>query len=121
MEKDIIPLIQQKEITIAIVELTTCGLLSDLLTGLSDASQFYIMGIVPYHTKMKLLLNVPHTLLNHGGPGTVSIETARALAAKIKEITGAKIGLAETGLLSSTELLKKRTKKKPGIVYFSIV
>lgn len=118
-EKEIIPLIQQK--TIAIVELTTCGLISDLLTGSSGASRYYLMGLVPYHTNMKFLLDVSPTLLEYGGPGTVSIETARVLAEKIKEVSGAEIGLAETGLLSSTELLKRRTKKKPGIVYCSIV
>ncbi|MFX0182749.1 MAG: CinA family protein [Candidatus Hodarchaeota archaeon] len=121
VENQIIPLVHKKKVTISIVELTTCGLLSDLLTGRSGASHFFIMGIIPYHSNVKKQLKIPNEFLEYGGPGTVSPETARALAMSIRDLSGSIIGIAETGLLASTELSKRRTHKKPGKVFLSIV
>lgn len=119
-KKRIIPLIQQKNFTIATVELTTCGLISDLLTGSSGASHYFILGMTPYSNEMKIKLGIPYEELIFGGYGVVSSEIAKDLAQRIRDYSGAKIGLAETGLLSSSELKKRRTKKKAGEVYTAI-
>ncbi|UCE14073.1 MAG: CinA family protein [Candidatus Heimdallarchaeota archaeon] len=115
----IIPLIQQKEITIATVELTTCGLLSDLLTGSSGASNFFILGITPYSNEMKIKLGLPRKELSFGGYGVVSPDAAKNLAKQIRDFSGAEVGLAETGLLTSSELVKRRTKKRAGEVFIA--
>jgi len=119
-EKKVIPNIIEKNVTIATVETTTCGLLSDLLTGVSGASHYFVLGIVPYSKDSKVKLGVPNKMLTHEGPGTVSMETAVELSTRIREFSGAKVGIAETGLLQSKELANRKTKKKPGLVFLSI-
>ncbi|MHA1974816.1 MAG: CinA family protein [Candidatus Hodarchaeales archaeon] len=119
-KKKVVPKILEKDVTIATVETTTCGLLSDLLTGVSGASRYFIMGMVPYSQHSKIELGVDEKLLSHEGPGTVSMETAIALSKRVREFSKAKVGIAETGLLLSEELLKKKTKKKSGLVFLSI-
>ncbi|MFX0015349.1 MAG: CinA family protein [Promethearchaeota archaeon] len=119
-KKNIIPLIHQREITLAIVELTTCGLISDLLTGSSGASRIFIIGIIPYSNEMKIKLGIPREDLAFGGYGVASPETAKKLSQRIKDFSGAKLGLAETGLITSSELKRKKTDKKAGEVYTAI-
>ncbi|MFW9853582.1 MAG: CinA family protein [Candidatus Thorarchaeota archaeon] len=120
-EKYVVPLIQRKKKTLAITELTTCGLISDLLTGVSGASQYFLLGVIPYSTDAKMELGVSYSLLTHEGPGTVSHETAQALANRVRLFSRADISLAETGLLSSASLAFKRTAKAAGTVFLSIV
>lgn len=119
MNIKIIPLLQEKEITVACVELTTCGLLSELLTCVPGSSSFFKMGLCPYSTDMKLKFGVPSPFLNHGGPGTVSIETAKFLAKKVALDASASLGIAETGMLPS-DFSGKRTIKRAGEVYLAI-
>lgn len=119
-EDIIIPLVRQKKVTIAAVELTTCGLISDLLTSSNGASHFFILGMTPYSNEMKIKLGIQQEELSFGGYGVASFEAAKDLAQRIKDYSGAKIGLAETGLISSSELKKRRTKKKAGEVYSAI-
>jgi len=119
-DKIVIPQIIRTKVTIAIVETTTCGLLGDLLTTRSGASDYFIMSIIPYHNRIKEKIGVTKDFLTSFGPGTVSKETARELSNKIIEFSGAKLGIAETGLLTSSELDKRKTKKQAGEVYVSI-
>ena len=115
----IISEIVKQGITISIVELTTCGLLSDLLTGKSGASSYFLLGMTPYSSDMKVKLGISPELLSHEGSGTVSTPTAIALARKIRIYSNSTIGLAETGMLPS-ELHKRRTQKKAGEVHLAI-
>lgn len=119
-KNNIIPLIRQKNLTIATVELTTCGLISDLLTSNSGASHFFILGITPYSNDMKIKLGIRREELSFEGYGVVSPESAKDLALRIRDYSGAKIGIAETGLLTSSELEKRRTNKKAGEVFAAI-
>jgi PncC family amidohydrolase len=116
----IIPLIHQKNLTIATVELTTCGLISDLLTGSSGASHIFILGMTPYSNDMKIKLGIPNEDLSFKGYGVVSPEIAKKLSQRIRDYSGAKIGLAETGLITSSKLEERKTKKKAGEVYTAI-
>ncbi len=116
----IIPLIHERDLTIATVELTTCGLISDLLTGSSGASHIFILGITPYSNEMKIKLGIPREDLSFGGYGVASQEMAKQLSQRIRDYSEAKIGLAETGLITSSELKKKRTEKEAGEVYTAI-
>ncbi len=121
VEDKLIPLIRKLRVTIAIVELTTCGLISDLITSLGGSSDYFIMGIIPYHNSTKIKFGIPEWMLNHRGPGTVSEETAYSLAKQIKIHSNAEIGVAETGLISSNKLGGRKTKKEAGTIYLSIV
>ncbi len=117
---NIVPLIKQKNITVASVELTTCGLITDLLTSSSGASLYFILGMIPYSNEMKIKLGIPREELSYGGYGVVSTEAAKELAQRVIEFSGAKIGIAETGLLTSSELKKRRTSKRAGEVFAAI-
>ncbi|MFX0206951.1 MAG: CinA family protein [Candidatus Hodarchaeota archaeon] len=116
----IVPLIRLKKLTIATVELTTCGLISDLLTSVNGASNFFILGMTPYSNEMKIKLGIQPEELSFGGYGVASPEAAKDLARRIKDYSQARVGLAETGLITSSELKKRRTKKKAGEVYTAI-
>ena len=117
----IVPLILKNNLSISTVELTTCGLLSDVLTGVSGASNFFIMGMTPYSNEMKIKIGFPRKETSNDGYGVVSQQAAEQLAKCIRDYSGSDIGIAETGLLTSSELKKKRTGKKAGEVYASIV
>jgi PncC family amidohydrolase len=116
----IIPKLHQKDLTIATVELTTCGLISDLLTGSSGASHIFILGMTPYSNEMKIKLGIPREDLTFKGYGVASPEIAKQLSQRVRDYSGAKIGLAETGLITSSELKERRTKKEAGEVYTAI-
>ncbi|MFW9906841.1 MAG: CinA family protein [Candidatus Thorarchaeota archaeon] len=116
----IIPILHQKDLTIATVELTTCGLISDLLTGSSGASHIFILGMTPYSNEMKIKLGIPREDLSFKGYGVASPEIAKQLSQRIRDYSGARLGLAETGLITSSELKKKRTQKEAGEVYTAI-
>ncbi len=119
-EQRIITLLRERKQTIAVVELTTCGLISDILTGVSGASKFFIAGVIPYSNQMKIKLGFPQEQLLYNGYGVVSAEAAEVLANGIRNYSGADIGMAETGLIPSTELKNRKTKKVAGDVYCSI-
>ena len=76
----LIPELIKQGATISVVELTTCGLLTDVLTGASGASNYFMLGITPYNSDMKIKLGISPELLSHEGSGTVSTPTAIALA-----------------------------------------
>ena len=115
----IIPELIKQRATISVVELTTCGLLTDILTGISGASKYFLLGITPYNSDMKLKFGISSELLKHEGSGTVSTPTAIALARRVREYSKSTIGLAETGMLPS-DLNKRRTQKKAGEVHLAI-
>ncbi|MCK4848476.1 MAG: CinA family protein, partial [Candidatus Heimdallarchaeota archaeon] len=90
----IIPELIKQRATISVVELTTCGLLTDILTGISGASKYFLLGITPYNSDMKLKFGISSELLKHEGSGTVSTPTAIALARRVREYSKSTIGLA---------------------------
>ena len=118
-QRFVIPLFIKAKKTVSTVELTTCGLVSDLLTGISGASDFFILGITPYTSEMKIKLGLSPDLLSHDGPGTVSPQSAHALAQKVRQYSKSDIGLAETGMLP-TDFQGRRTQKKAGEVFLAI-
>ncbi len=120
-QKKIIPLIIKKNIKVSTVELTTCGLLSNLLTSTSGASNYFMMGMIPYSNEMKIKIGFPKKELLYGGYGVVSKQAAETLARCILVYSDADIGIAETGLLTSSELRKRRTQKQAGCVFSTII
>jgi nicotinamide-nucleotide amidase len=106
----------QRGLTIATAESCTGGLLGHVLTSVSGSSAYYLGGVIAYSNEVKeALLGVQHeTLLAHGA---VSHETAREMAAGIRQRLGADIGLSTTGIAGPTG----GTAEKPvGLVYIGI-
>lgn len=103
-------------LTISSAESCTGGLLSHVLTGVSDSSDYFIGGVVAYSNRIKeQALGVKHsTLLEHGA---VSEETAREMAEGIKHRFRTDIGLSTTGIAGPTG----GTPEKPvGLVWIGI-
>lgn len=83
--------------TLGTAESLTGGLLGAAITAVPGASAAYRGGVVPYATELKhALAGVPEAVLDAHGP--VSEATALALAAGVRDVTGADWGLATTGV-----------------------
>ncbi|MDR1577798.1 MAG: CinA family protein [Deltaproteobacteria bacterium] len=83
--------------TIGVAESLTGGLVSTILTYVPGSSAFFLGGVTAYANLAKeLVLKVdPIILKTHGA---VSSQTAVAMAKGIKNLLGADIGLATTGI-----------------------
>ncbi|HCU56637.1 MAG TPA: competence protein ComA [Anaerolineaceae bacterium] len=109
-------LLTQKGLTVSTAESCSGGLLGHVLTGVSGSSAYYVGGVIAYSNAVKeAQLGVSHeTLLQHGA---VSHQTAREMAAGVRERLGAAIGLSTTGIAGPTG----GTPEKPvGLVYIGI-
>lgn len=105
--------LKEKNLTVAVAESCTGGLVSSMLTDISGSSHFIKLNLITYsnEAKEKMLKVSPETLLNHGA---VSEETAIAMAKGIKELAGCDIGLSTTGIAGPTGA----TEEKPvGLMY----
>jgi nicotinamide-nucleotide amidase len=102
--------------TLAVAESCTGGLIGSRLTEVPGSSDYFLGGVVTYADAAKrALLGVsPETLAAHGA---VSEETARAMAAGVRQVLGADFGLAVTGVAGPTG----GTPEKPvGLAYLAL-
>ena len=109
-------LLTEKELTVSTAESCSGGLLGHILTGVSGSSAYYVGGVIAYSNGVKASsLGVRHeTLLEYGA---VSHQTAKEMAAGVRERLGAAIGLSTTGIAGPTG----GTPEKPvGLVYIGI-
>ena len=93
----LVRLLKEKQLTIAIAESRTGGLLSSEIVNVSDASSVFLEGIVTYSydSKMRLLNVDRNRLMVHGA---VSEEIAYDMANNLKELTGADVTIGVTGI-----------------------
>ncbi len=91
-----VALLKQCGWTVALAESCTGGLVAARLTAVPGCSQVFGTGVVSYswECKQQLLGVTRETLETYGA---VSAETARAMAAGIRQRTGATLGVAITG------------------------
>ncbi|CUR55724.1 Competence/damage-inducible protein cinA [metagenome] len=83
--------------TVATAESLTGGLLGAAITATPGSSEVYVGGVVTYATELKMsLLSVPASVVS--GPGVVSGECAEAMAAGVRELTGATYAVSTTGV-----------------------
>ncbi|MDE3076755.1 MAG: competence/damage-inducible protein A, partial [Chloroflexota bacterium] len=83
-------------LTLATMESCTGGRLSNAITDTPGSSAYYRGGIIAYANDAKTAFGVPaETLQKHGA---VSVETAIAMAAAVRQQLGAAVGLAVTGV-----------------------
>ena len=95
--KEAVGLLRATGKTVATAESCTGGMLSGYITAISGASSVFSVGITAYsaEAKMKLLGVKESTLIENG---TVSRNTAAEMAAGIRRLSGADIGLSVTGV-----------------------
>ncbi|HET7034765.1 MAG TPA: nicotinamide-nucleotide amidohydrolase family protein [Thermomicrobiaceae bacterium] len=90
-------LLPRHGLTLATAESCTGGLVAQRITSVAGSSTYYVGGVVAYSNELKMsLLGVPPELLERHG--AVSRQCALAMAAGIRERTGAAIGVATTGI-----------------------
>jgi nicotinamide-nucleotide amidase len=108
--------LMENRATIAVAESCTGGLLAERLTNLPGSSAYFLGGIVCYSNDLKTrLLGVPAEMIE--AKGAVSSEVALALAADIRKLTGATLGVGITGVAGPSG----GTPDKPvGLVHIGI-
>ncbi|WP_377287690.1 CinA family protein [Planomonospora corallina] len=93
----VIALLAGRGETVAVAESLTAGLIGAALTAPAGASAAFVGGVLSYATELKhRLLGVPADLLER--EGAVHPGVAAAMAAGVRELTGATYGLAATGV-----------------------
>jgi nicotinamide-nucleotide amidase len=93
----VVRLLSDRGLTLALAEACTGGLIGDLLTDVPGSSRCFLGGVVAYANQAKQrLLGVPAETLETYG--SVSEQTALAMAQAACERFGADIGLATTGI-----------------------
>ena len=97
VEEAVFALMEQNGMTFAAAESCTGGEVAARFTDIPGASAHFLGGAVTYTNEMKArLLGVDPALIEEKSP--VSYEVAYEMAARVRQITGADLGVGVTGL-----------------------
>jgi len=116
LEQVVVTSLIDRQLTLAIAESCTGGLIANRITDVSGSSAAFLAGVVSYSNKAKReILGVPEQLLvEHGA---VSDEVARAMAEGVRRLAGSDTGISVTGVAGPTG----GTPEKPvGLVYMAL-
>ena len=116
MEEVVGRLLRESDLTLAVAESCTSGILGMLITRVSGSSDYFHGGVLCYSNGAKMkLCDVPsETLLTNGA---VSAETAEALARGVRSALSSDIGVSITGIAGPSG----GTVEKPvGLVYIGL-
>jgi PncC family amidohydrolase len=112
---EVLELLRQRSWTLATAESLTGGGLGEAVTSVAGSSTVYVGGVVSYATRLKTdLLGVPDAVIR--GDGVVSAACARAMAAGIRTVVGADVGLSTTGVAGPEE----QEGKPAGLAYVGV-
>lgn len=116
IEERVVELLKKYSLTLATAESCTAGYIPKRITDIPGASSVYEYGAITYSNDMKeKFLGVRReTLLAHGA---VSEETATEMAAGIRRVSGADIGISVTGIAGPGS---DGTNKPVGLCYIAI-
>lgn len=90
-------ILRERRMKIAVAESCTGGHISNRITNIQGASDYFDMGFVTYSNDSKeLYLLVPEEVIAE--KGAVSSEVAKAMAEGLREATHADIALSVTGI-----------------------
>jgi len=119
LEEVVLLMLGLHNLTLAVAESCTGGLLSERLTAIPNASRNFSGGAVTYTNALKTAFaNVSPDLLET--KGAVSEEAARALAEGIRQRTGCSLGLSITGIAGPGLLSGTDANKPVGLVYIGL-
>jgi nicotinamide-nucleotide amidase len=109
-------LLREQNLSIAVAESCTGGLIGHSLTNRSGSSTYFKGGIVAYSNQIKIeRLGVNKTTIEKYG--AVSRSTAREMAEGVKKIFNVDLGISTTGIAGPTG----GTKEKPvGTLWFGL-
>lgn len=92
MESVVLGLLEAKGLTLGVAESLTGGLIAARLVDVAGASRVFRGGVVAYASEVKFdLLGVPD------GP-VITCEAAEAMAAGVRRVLGAEVGIGVTGV-----------------------
>ncbi len=101
---------------LATAESCSGGLISHRITNVPGSSAYFLGGVNSYSNELKMnLLGVPERMLTTYG--AVSPETAQAMAAGIRKLTGSDVGVAVTGIAGPDG---GSSEKPVGLVYLAV-
>lgn len=90
-------LLRSRQLTIAVAESCTGGLVGDCLTDVPGSSDYFLGGVLSYSNDAKQrLLGVSDATLAEFG--AVSAECARAMAQGVRRLLQADVGVSVTGI-----------------------
>ena len=119
LEEVVLLMLGLHNLTLAVAESCTGGLLSERLTAIPNASRNFSGGVITYTNALKTTFaNVPTELLET--KGAVSEEAARALAEGIRQRTGCSFGLSITGIAGPGLPSGADASKPIGLVYIGL-
>lgn len=96
LEHVVFELLRKREMTLAVAESCTGGMLASRFTDIPGASKAFLGGVVCYTNDAKVqILDIPECLLNQHG--AVSAEVAVAMATGVGECLGSDYALSVTG------------------------
>src|SRR5919197_2902188 len=93
--------LRKQGLTLATMESCSGGLLGSTITDAPGSSAYYRGGVVAYSADVKIANGVPPELIERFG--TVSAQTAAAMASAARRQLGADVGLAITGVAGPDE------------------
>jgi nicotinamide-nucleotide amidase len=97
MEEVVGDLLRARELSVAVAESCTGGLLASRFTDVPGSSVYVERGVVCYSNRAKVeLLGVPENLLAEYG--AVSEPVARAMAENVRTRSGTRVGIGITGI-----------------------
>lgn len=116
LEEAVVQALIEKNRTVSTAESCTGGWVAQRITAVSGSSAIFPTGVIAYANETKLhLLGVPRALI--AGVGAVSPEVARAMAERVRELSGTHYGIGVTGVAGPGG----GTEEKPvGLVYVAL-
>jgi len=116
LEHEVVRLLTERGLTLAVAESCTGGLVGHRITDVPGSSACFRGGVIAYHNDVKAaLLNAPADVLAR--EGAVSEGVAVTMARAVRERLPADIGLAVTGIAGPAG----GTPEKPvGLVYVAL-
>ena len=126
LAKQLVDLLRENDLTIAVAESCTGGLLSKRVTSISGSSRVFDCGVVCYSNSAKSnIVGVHREVIESAG--AVSRYVAQELAVGMLKISCASIGIGITGIAGPVGDFKSfekddGTKQKPvGLVHIAII
>jgi nicotinamide-nucleotide amidase len=109
-------LLQMRNMTLAVAESCTGGLLAERITSVGGSSRYFLGGAIVYSTELKTqFANVPKSLIDKHG--AVSREVAEAMAEGIRKRCLSSYGVGITGVAGPSG----GSEQKPvGLVYIAL-
>jgi len=101
LAREIGEVLTRRNLTLAVAESATGGLICHLITEIPGSSRYFLGGVVAYHNQVKeQLLGVSKDILY--SRGAVSQETVAAMAEGVRRLFGAHVGIASSGIAGPT-------------------